>query len=263
MSGKRPDITAILNVHREGVLAHSSLRSMLEARRVAAAEGLRVEIIIAADCPDAAMRDYLDTVPRADAEILELTVDDLGLARNAAAASGKGRYFAFLDGDDLWSSNWLAQAYRCAENSNEPTVWHPEANLYFGAETSPIWMMHHDLDTEAGDWVTLGLRNHWTSLSFSPREVLERVPYRPSAIREGFGYEDWCWNGETVSQGLLHRKVPGTVHLVRIQPHSLVRRTSAEQALVTPFSLFRKRIGSSTKSLTTAHGRTASRQAGS
>lgn len=243
MSGSVPDITAVLNVHREGLLAHSSLQSIVQARESAAAAGVRVEILIAADCPDTEMRNYLTIAPELGARVLDLRVDDLGLARNAAVEAGSGRFFAFLDGDDLWCRDWLIKAYRCARAAPEHTIWHPEANLYFGAGEQPYWMMHHDIDTALGDWVLLGLRNHWTSLSFAAREIYQRVPYRETNLNTGFGYEDWCWNAETVSNGYRHRTVPGTVHLIRMQTTSLVRRTGAGRALVMPSSLFRKKIG--------------------
>jgi hypothetical protein len=243
MSEPVPDITAVLNVHREGLLAHSSLQSMVQARKSAAAAGVMVEILIAADCPDAEMRSYLTIASELGASVLELRVDDLGMARNATIEAGRGRFFAFLDGDDLWCRDWLIKAYQCAISAPEHNIWHPEANLYFGPGGQPHWMMHHDIDTALGDWVLLGLRNHWTSLSFAPREVYERVPFRETNLNTGFGYEDWCWNAETVSHGYRHHTVPGTVHLIRMQATSLVRRTNALRALVMPSSLFRKKIG--------------------
>jgi glycosyltransferase involved in cell wall biosynthesis len=243
MTPSAPDITAVLNVHREGLLAHSSLQSMVQAREAAVAAGISVEILIAADCPDAATRSYLSIAPEVGAGVLELRVDDLGMARNAAVEAGGGRFFAFLDGDDLWCRDWLIKAYRCALSAMEPAIWHPEANLYFGPGGEPCWMMHHDIDTALGDWVLLGLRNHWTSLSFAPREVYERVPYRESDLNAGFGYEDWCWNAETVAHGYRHLTVLGAVHLIRMQAGSLARQANAVRALATPSSLLRKKIG--------------------
>jgi glycosyltransferase involved in cell wall biosynthesis len=243
MNKPLPDITAVLNVHREGLLAHSSLSSIVQAKEAATAARIEVEILVAADCPDADTRSYLATASQLGVSVLELELADLGMARNAAIATGRGRFFAFLDGDDLWCRDWLIKAHQCAMVAPELTVWHPEANLYFGPAGRPYWMMHHDIHTAQADWVLLGLRNHWTSLSFASREVYERVPYRKIDLKAGFGYEDWHWNAETISHGFLHRTVPGTVHLVRQQATSLVRRTNASSALMTPSSLFRRRIG--------------------
>ncbi len=243
MNGASPAITAVLNVHHEGFLALSSLQSMVLAKELASAAGIKVEILVAADCPDTETRSFLKTAQTLGADVLELDVDDLGMARNEAVLAGAGRFFAFLDGDDLWCRDWLTKAYKCAISAQEVTIWHPEANLYFGADQPPKWMMHHDIDTNHGDWVLLGLKNHWTSLCFAPRAVYETVPYRGTDLNAGFGYEDWCWNAETVSHGYFHRLVPGTLHLIRMNMKSLGQRTRDVHALMTPSSLFRKKIG--------------------
>jgi len=92
------DITAVLNLHREFILAHSSLRTMRAAKAEAAAAGLSVQLLVVADCTDGPTREYIAQWP--DIVVVETEVDDLGLARNVAVAAADGRYLAFLDGDD-------------------------------------------------------------------------------------------------------------------------------------------------------------------
>jgi glycosyltransferase involved in cell wall biosynthesis len=235
-------ITAILNVHNEGILAHASLLSVLAAKRVAEAKGISVEVLVTADCPSETTRAYLSTAMGLGAQVLEVSVHDLGLARNAAVAASSSRFVSFIDGDDLWSRNWLVTAHKMVENS-PGTIWHPEANLYFGAGAAAFWMLHHEMDDFAGDWVSLGLRNHWTSLCFAAREILLKIPYRAVDLKAGLGYEDWSWNAEIVARGYLHGVVAGTVHFIRMRHNSLVRQTAAANALMTPTTLFRQRIG--------------------
>jgi glycosyltransferase involved in cell wall biosynthesis len=234
-------ITAVLNVHREGALARGSLLSIAGARQAAEAAGIAVEVLAVADCSDQATLDIL--AGDAGVRILETSVDDLGLARNVGVAAANGRYVAFLDGDDLWGPRWLLAAYEAATAEPRPVVWHPEASLYFGPGQPPYWLVHPDIETIEGDWVTLGTRNQWTSLSFALRETYQAVPYRRTDLAAGFGKEDWSWNAEVVAHGYLHKPVPGTVHFVRVRETSLVRRTDAANALMTPSSLMRRRIG--------------------
>jgi glycosyltransferase involved in cell wall biosynthesis len=235
------EITAILNVHREGILAHSSLLSIAGARQTAEAAGIGVEVLAVADCSDRTTLDVLASAP--GVQVLETSVDDLGLARNVGVAAARGRYIGFLDGDDLWGRCWLRSAYEKATTESRPVVWHPEASLYFGSKHEPSWVIHPDMETIEGDWVALAVRNQWTSLSFAPRNTYVEVPYRRTNLAGGFGKEDWSWNSEVVAHGYLHKPVPGTAHLVRIRDDSLVRRTDLAKTLMTPSTLFRRRVG--------------------
>jgi glycosyltransferase involved in cell wall biosynthesis len=235
------DITAVLNVHREGSLVRGSLLSITGARHAAEAAGISVEVLAVADCSDRVTLDIL--AEAAGVEVLETTVDDLGMARNAGVAAAGGRYIAFLDGDDLWGPRWLLAAYQASEGVSCSVIWHPEANLYFGPEQEPYWLIHPDMETIEGDWVTLGLRNHWTSPSFALRDTYLRIPYRRTDLAAGFGKEDWSWNSEVVAHGYVHKPVPGTVHLIRVRANSLVRRSDAVNVLMTPSTLLRSRIG--------------------
>ena len=234
-------ITAILNVHREGLLAHPSLLSILNACQVAESVGIATEVLVVADCSDRPTLDYLSGAT--GVRLIPTDVNDLGLARNIGIAAAAGRYVSFLDGDDLWGPNWLVAAYEASTHETRPTVWHPEANLFFGQTHGANWMMHPDIERAEGDWVTLGLQNLWTSLSFALRDTYLLVPFSRTNLNSGFGYEDWSWNAEVVAHGYLHKPVMGTAHLVRVRDNSLVRRAKSANALMTPSTLLGSRIG--------------------
>jgi glycosyltransferase involved in cell wall biosynthesis len=243
------DISAILNVHNEGLLAHSSFLSLLDAKAAAEARGLSVEILVVADTPDHDTARYLEIPSQLGAKVLETTVDDLGLARNVGVQAASSRFVAFLDGDDIWSANWLADAHSAAVQDNRDVVWHPEASLYFGDNVAPYWLMHPDMDADVDLWVRLALQNPWTSLAFTAREIHLHVPYRRTELTSGFGYEDWAWNADTIADGIIHKVVPRTGHLLRVKGSSLVRRTGTAKALMTPSHLFRSALGRRAPSL--------------
>lgn len=231
------DICAVLNLHREGLMAHASFRSILEARAQAEAEGIVVEIVAVLDRPDAVTRELAATFPAAGTRILELAVGDLGMSRNAAVEACNADFVAFLDGDDLWSPPWLARAWHAATSDPREIVWHPEANLYFGPAGGEHWFLHPDMDAPDFDRTAMALQNCWTALCLAPRQVLRRIPYQATRLAQGVGYEDWSWHAATMAAGVLHKTVPGTVHLIRRKAQSLVQQTFQSGALPIPTHL--------------------------
>ena len=78
-----------------------------------------VETILALDNATPATSDYFHQ-PRFDHwERWELDERDLGRARNAIVPQTKGRYIAFLDADDLFSENWLAEGIAALDAAAE------------------------------------------------------------------------------------------------------------------------------------------------
>jgi glycosyltransferase involved in cell wall biosynthesis len=236
------DVCGVLNLHGEGLLAHSSLISMVRAKAAAEPLGVSVELLVVADCPTDATRDYLQTADGLGVRCLVVDVDDLGLARNAAVAATESAHVAFLDGDDIYSDNWYLLAFEAASRDDRNVIWHPEANLYFGGPDTPVWRLHPDMDLAVDDWMRLAMANLWTSLAFARRELFLEVPYRKTELRAGFGFEDWAWNSDTISHGMIHKIVPGTVHLLRRKAHSLNAQTRGVGALMTPSDLFVRRL---------------------
>ncbi len=208
-------MSAVVNLHDEGDDAKPSLSSVSAAAADARAAGWRVEVIVVCDRADEAT---IRVAESAEAEVLRVDVGDLGRARNAGVSHARGRWVAFLDGDDLWSPNWLAAAAaRAAQAEDEPesvpTVWHPAMSAYFGETTRVVH--HPDSADPAFDRTRFRLHNAWTALCFCPSWILGDVPYRPNHLSEGFGFEDWSWNTEILDRGWRHGIVPDTVHAIR------------------------------------------------
>lgn len=122
-------ITAILTAHKEGVLLGPSLSSFLAAIGEARPAGLATEGIVMLDRPDATTRAQAATAP-AEICVMECDVGDPGLARNAGAEAAAGGFVAYLDGDDLWSSNWLRDAHAFCSAQAEPIVAHSQMTLF-------------------------------------------------------------------------------------------------------------------------------------
>lgn len=231
---RRPDITAILTAHAEGTTVGVSFRSMLAAVRVATEAGLDVEKLVVLDEPDEATREMLAEVDTQGARLLEVSYGDQAPVRNHAVRESRGRFIAFLDGDDLWTENWLVAAHAlCAAEPR--TIVHPYADWVFGE--SRFLSLPPDQTNPQFDPATLRVTNAWDALCLAPREAYLDHPFQARDLAHGYAFEDWLWNLETVQAGYVHRVVPDTIHFKRSRPGSQFRLASTNQSMTHPAPL--------------------------
>lgn len=236
------DITAVINGHAEGLMAHASLQSLKKCANIANAQGIRVELIAVLDNPNELTLDVFEEFARANPElnILKVAHGDLGYSRNSAAQQARGKYIAFLDADDIWGDDWLVKAFLAAEADRRDIAWHPEVNVYFGV--TPNIFLHMDMEDPRFHIANLAYANAWTSLCFVSAAFLRAVPYAGTRLRDHIGYEDWCWNIDVVDNGGLHKVVPKTAHAIRTRSVSLVKQTTAAGCIPRPSDFFRKKF---------------------
>lgn len=238
------DITAVITAHHEGMIAIPSLRSLQIATECAREAGLSVEVIAMLDRPDDVTVEVFRCAHEHVPGISVHTVNfgDPGFSRNEAAKIAKGKYIGLLDADDLWYSEWLREAFRAAEADPREVVWHPAANLYFGAEGRQHVFVHPDMDSPEFHISALAVTNCWTSLAFAKTDLFQRVPYTGTDLEGGIGYEDWSWNVDVIEAGAIHKIVPGMLHTIRMKQVSVLNSTNARACLPRATDLFRKHI---------------------
>jgi glycosyltransferase involved in cell wall biosynthesis len=234
------EITAIVNAHREGLLAYPTLLSLRQAVEHAEDRGLCVELLFVLDRADYATTEVFkaNAVGAKRTRIVMVDHGDLGLSRNSGALAAQGEWLAFLDADDLWCANWLSAAHAAAAIDPRNVVWHPEVSVYFGEHFHIL--NHIDSEDPAYNVALLAMANYWTSLCFVRRSLVLQVPYPESDLRNQIGFEDWGWNMATIESGALHKVVPSTGHAIRVKPTSLVKETTSASCLPHPSAMFRR-----------------------
>ena len=235
-----PDVSIVVNTHREGVLAHPTFRSLARACRAAVDTGIRVEVVVVLDRADEAPRSYVDSLeteqvfePPTEVRVLEVDHGDLGLSRNAGMRLARGSVAGVLDADNLVGANWLVAGV-AAVRADPDAVVHPEIVVSFG-ERRTLWPSINTDDPRFRPEL-LRSHNYWDAFSLARRSTYLRVPWAASG--PGWGPEDWHWNIETVAAGTRHVVARHTALFYRAKgADSLLRQHEASGHLVAPAAL--------------------------
>lgn len=251
-----PRVSVIITAHAEK--AHWLRRAIKSVTTQQDAPDF--ELILILDKPtNEVVNEAGDAARQGACDFVTVFHGDLGESRNEGVRRARGKYIAFLDGDDLFGSRWLRQAYeyaRMLENElakkdveaaehgaqtliAESFVLHPEYNIFFGAQN----FMHRHIgdDSPEFDAKDLVQFNAWSALAFAPSSVFQRFPYARAA--NGCGYEDYDFNVRTLGAGVAHRCVPGSAHMIRMKldDSSMATRYVGKNLVIPAMPLFDRR----------------------
>jgi len=231
------DISVIVNCSSEGRFIHATTKTIAAAVLQAEEAGLSVEWLFTPENPTEALNQYFQKYLPAKARVVPLTLRDFEEGRNEAVRLASGKWLSLIDGDHLWSPDWLRRAFNFANAFRSRCIAHSELKVYFGKDS----YFARNIDQESGEFSVESLfeYNYWNSSTFALREVyLEHafsICSQPNELR------DWDWNCKTVAAGLLHKVVPGTIHAVRASyPERLIVPTiSVTNCIPEPNDLFK------------------------
>lgn len=240
-----PDISVIVTAHREGVLVGPTALSACRAiERARSERGLSIEVVLVFDNASRDTREVLENgfarLEDTPVRLIDVSLGDPGLARNAGIEIAAGTTATFLDGDDLWSSNWLVAAYALSEVRPD-AVLHSACNVTFGQYRNLWW--HIDSEGPLFDRRYLGWANYWDAMSFAHRDTYRRFPFVRNELSLGFGHEDWHWGVVTYEAGIAHKPVPETIHFKRRRAGSQMSLVERANAVVRPTSFKRRHDG--------------------
>lgn len=231
------DLTCIITGHREDEICVPSLKSFWTAIDRARAGGLTVQPLLCLDRPGDRTRDLFEAHRQDAAPVAIFDFADQGQVRNAAIERATGTYTAFLDADDLWSSDWLVQAVEFLRMGPENRVAHPEFNYFFERQAS----IFCHVDQESSEFIPdlLRIGNYWDALCVCPTWIHRDFPFRHRDIAGGWAFEDWQWNCDTVAAGIVHKVVPDTILFKRRRQDSQTVKASANLSMIRPTPLNR------------------------
>lgn len=235
------DIFCVVNAHREGHIVRATISSVKRAVAYAESCGLKCSVLVVLDRPDRITEEVVLRESEGFADVDRVEFGDLAHSRNHAVSQSDGTYTAFVDGDDLWGKNWLIECFMAAERASKPIVLHPEYNVFFDGDFCHVFN-HVDMEDHDFEIESLYRMNYWTALSFARTSTYVDHPFRKNVILEGFGYEDWTWNFETIESGITHKVARGTVHFIRkgAAQDSLLAKTNTLNALPRILDIYRQ-----------------------
>ncbi|QIL89355.1 glycosyltransferase [Microbulbifer sp. SH-1] len=216
-------ISVVVTFHNERTLAQITLNSILRCRKYCEKFEEPVQLVVVLDSVDAMTKKIVESHPcvRPNDVLLNVNYGDLGFSRNRGISAADGEFVAILDGDDLYSENWLYAAKELIKRKGKHIVCHPEIVVNFGKYNSYAWQI--DQEDAGFDPDGLLLSNYWTSWVVAHKEVFASIEYAESNHRQqGFGHEDWHWNCCTIKAGYIHKVVPQTSGFYRRKHSSLL-----------------------------------------
>jgi glycosyltransferase involved in cell wall biosynthesis len=227
------DLTLIVTAHSETTIAGPTMRSADAAVAACRARGYTVEKVIALDKATEATTEFFNQPRFDDWERWVMHEGDLGLVRNALAPRAAGDYIAYLDADDIFSENWLAEGMdvvKAGEAEGIGMIASPELEVLFDRNVAVTRNLEQDSVLFTPYF--LYLRGYYDSLCISPREAHLQVPYVSRDIPNGLAFQDFQYAIETMSRGWKHVIVKDTIIFKRRRDVSLVTESSARRAII-------------------------------
>lgn len=203
-------VSAIITAHHEKEMLIPAMQSLVASCDALKTKEISTEKIIVCDCADGGTKRIVsDYAARLGFSVLDVEFGDQGKSRNFAIEQAQGEYIAFLDGDDLWSENWLDEAYKLAEMNQKSAVIYPEFNWFFEGSENVLCQSDNTFpwfDQEASRTVNL-----YDALCFCPRDIYLSIPFTGREIKKGFAYEDWNWSRRVMEAGFQQRVAKNTI----------------------------------------------------
>ena len=210
----RARLAVVVAVWRHGRELVPTLRSLDLARKSAEAE---FDVTIHVVCSSARQSVTQSVVHRAAIVAVNLhLVDDVAATpmslRADVVPTIDSTHLAFVDAGDLVSEEWLRDAVRICQSSDETLlVVRPAMVLTFG-NRSGVWPQAR-WPAETSTALLLAVTDPWTGPVVLPRPVLERAPLT-AGVDEQIAQR--VWHADLLGAGVRQEVVAGAIGFVRV-----------------------------------------------
>ena len=230
------DLTLAFTAHSETHVTGPTIQSAVAALTAARAQGISAEVLIGFDAATEECRHFVlegFAAMGCDVTARDFNFGDPGATRNALVGMAQGHFLAFLDADDLFSENWLAEGIatlRAEEQAGHSVIAHPELNWQFDGVASVRVNTAQD-DPFFSPYV-FAIINYYDALCMASTQAWRDVPYPHSDINRGFGHEDYQWAIEVAAAGWRHVVVRDTIIFKRRRASSQLQKNKSANALI-------------------------------
>ena len=105
MNKKDCVLSIIITAHREGLVAHKTMKSVERAVKKIEEASISYEVIVSIDRGDDQTIDYFNNYTGLPIHIYQWDHGDLSSSRNSAIKKAHGQFVSFIDADDLRRTN--------------------------------------------------------------------------------------------------------------------------------------------------------------
>ncbi len=222
-----PSLDIIITAHKEGdLLLPTFISAQDSVTKLKMEFDVNIDVLIYLDNPDSVTLSVAQELStKFSTRLINGNNGDPGLSRNQAISNCKNDYIALLDGDDLWSENWLHSVYSDISErvhkgeDTDNVVYHPEYNLIFGGHNA--FVRQGNINDSFFDTRFLRASNYWDALCVAPRKLFLDFPYKKNDLSKGFAHEDYHWVCVTIDKKILHISVEDTIHFKRRRDNSV------------------------------------------
>jgi len=232
------DVSLVVNIHHGSRFLTRTMQSFEEAARVAQAEGLRVELVLALDRPDQRSAEWIGRYDQGffdAAQTIVLDNGSLGPSRNAGTRAARGEFVMLGDDDDLISFNSIPEFYRLAKAEGPRCIVVPQYVVNFGIRQLVARYAGSDRVSPQAF-----IKYHpFVSRLFAHRSIFDTLRYADLPRGGAHAYEDWHFNATALAYGYRFRSAADTVLFYRQREGSLIDAAQSESTnQIPPSPLF-------------------------